>query len=103
MQFISFVVSGIAEQPGVFGWLMIRSFDEAGFCTLAGSFSFSISELTVDIYEEIAKSERHEPGGDRPVGIYIPAAWSGRNARGPVGHHQMRAGSNEAVDFDMYQ
>jgi len=74
MQFISFVVSGIAEQPGVFGWLMIRSFDEAGCCTLAGSFSFSISELTVGIYEEIAKSERHEPGGDSPVGLYIPAA-----------------------------
>ena len=73
MQFISFVVSGIAEQPGVFGWLMIRSFDDVGCCTLAGSLSFSISELTVGIYEEIAKSERHEPGGDRPVGVYIPA------------------------------
>jgi len=82
---------------------MIRSFDEVGCCTMSGSLSFSISELTVGIYEDIAKSERHEPGGDRPVRVYIPAAWSGRNARGPVGHHQIRARSNEAVDFDMYQ
>jgi len=67
MQFISFVVSGIAEQPGVFGWLMIRSFDVSGCCTLAGSLSFSVSELTVGMYEEIAKSKMHEPGGDRPV------------------------------------
>ena len=99
MQFISFVVSGIAEQPGVFSWLMIRSFDDAG-CSLAGFLSISISELTVGVYDEIAKSEMHEPGGDRSVRLYIPAAWSGRNARGPVGHHQIRTGSDLAVDFD---
>ena len=52
------------------------------------------------IYEEIAKSEMHEPGEDWPVRLYIPAAWSGRNARGPVGHHQIRTGSDAAVDFD---
>ena len=52
------------------------------------------------VYDEIAKSEMHEPGGDLSVWIYDPAAWSGRNARGPVGHHQIRAGSDVAVDFD---
>jgi len=100
MQFTSFVVSGIAEQPGVFGWLMIRTFEDAGCCSLAGFLSVSIRELTVGVYEEIAKSEMHEPGGDLSVWLYSPAAWSGRNARGPVGHHQIRAGSDAAVDFD---
>jgi len=66
MYFISFVVSGIGEQPGVFGWLMIRSFDDANSCTRADSLSFCMSELTVGVYEEIAKSEMQKPGGDRP-------------------------------------
>ena len=68
------MVAGIAERPGVFGWLMIRSFDDAGCCTFADSLSFSSKELTVGVYEEIAKSEMQEPGGDRPLGLYIPAA-----------------------------
>jgi len=46
---------------------MISSFDEAGCCKLADSLGLSIRELTVGIYEEIAKSEMHEPGEDWPV------------------------------------
>jgi len=62
MQFISAVVAGIGERPGVFGWLMIRSFDGAGCCTaLLDTLSFWSSELTVGVYDEIAKSEMLEP------------------------------------------
>jgi len=68
------VVAGIAERPGVLGWLMIRSFEDAGFCTLADCLTFSSKELTVGVYEEMAKSEMHNPGGDRPLALYIPAA-----------------------------
>jgi len=66
MQLISFVVAGIAEQPGVFGWLMIRSLDDAGCCILSDALSFWSSELTVGVYEEIAKLEMQEPDRDCP-------------------------------------
>ena len=66
MRSASFVVAGIGERPGVFGWLMIRSFDDSGCCVLPDCLSFWRSELTVGVYEEIAKSEMHEPSGDRP-------------------------------------
>ena len=79
----------------MFGWLMMRSFDDSGGCALSDSLSFSRRELTVGVYEQTAKSEMQEPGGVRPVRLYIPAAWSGRNARGPVGHHHIRVGSDE--------
>jgi len=68
------MVAGIAERPGVFGWLMIRSFDDAGCCKLADFLSFSNKEVTVGVYEEMAKSEMQNPGGDRPLALYIPAA-----------------------------
>jgi len=58
----------MAEQPGVFGWLMIRSFDDVG-CTLRDSLNFSRSELMVGVYEEMTKLEMQEPGGDRPPGL----------------------------------
>jgi len=74
MQFISRVVAGIGERPGVLGWLIIRSFDDAGCCKLADFLCFSSNELTVGVYEEMAKSEMQNPGGDRPLGLYIPAA-----------------------------
>ena len=47
--------------------------------------------VTVGVYEGIAKSDRVGPLV--PPGLYIPAAWSGRAVRGPVGHHQMRISS----------
>jgi len=68
------VVAGIGERPGVFGWLMIRTLDDAGCRKLADFLSFSSNELTVGVYEEMAKSEMQNPGGDRPLGLYIPAA-----------------------------
>ena len=49
-------------QPGVFGWLMIRIFDDASCCTFSDTLSFWSSELTVGVYEEIANSEMQEPG-----------------------------------------
>jgi len=61
MKFISSVVAGIGEQRGVFGWLMIRSFDDAGCCILSDALSFWSRELTVGVYEESAKSEMQEP------------------------------------------
>ena len=68
------MVAGIGERPGVFGWLMIRTLDDAGCRKLADFLSFSSNELTVGVYEEMAKSEMQNPGGDRPLGLYIPAA-----------------------------
>ena len=41
------------------------------------------------VYEEMAKSESVDPI-PMPGSPYIPAAWIGRNASGPVTHHQMR-------------
>lgn len=52
-------------------------------------------ERTVGVYDETTKSETHNPGGHSVP--YIPAAWSGRNERGPVGHHHIR-GRLEAVE-----
>ena len=37
----------------------------------------------------MAKSDRVGPAFVTEV-AYIPAAWMGRNARGPVAHHQKR-------------
>jgi len=62
MASISFVVHGIGERPGVFGWLIIRSFDGGTGCTSAESLTLTRSELTVGVYEDIAKLERHELG-----------------------------------------
>ena len=42
----------------------------------------------VGVYDETTKSEMHNPG--LYDGPYIPAAWSGRNESGPVGHHHIR-------------
>jgi len=53
---------------------MIRSFNDAGCCELANFLSFSSKEVTVGVCEEMAKSEMHKPGGDRPLELYIPAA-----------------------------
>jgi len=45
-------------------------------------------ERTVGVYDETTKSETHDPGWYAEP--YIPAAWSGRNASRPVGHHHKR-------------
>jgi len=47
-----------------------------------------LMEPTVGVYDETTKSEMHDPG--RYSEPYMPAAWSGRNASGPVGHHHIR-------------
>ena len=59
------MVPGIRERPGVFGWLMISSFDDEGGWTSTGSLTFSRSALIVGVYEDIAKSEMQDPGGGR--------------------------------------
>ena len=41
----------------------------------------------------MAKSDRACPDFVEDV-TYIPAAWIGRNARGPVAHHQIRGNFN---------
>ena len=50
--------------------------------------NLSLRVRTVGVYDETTKSEMHDPG--QYAGPYIPAAWSGRNASGPVGHHHIR-------------
>ena len=55
--------------------------------------NLSFKERTVGVYEEITKSEMHDLGWDAEP--YIPAAWSGRNASGPVGHHHKRLRAEE--------
>jgi len=50
--------------------------------------NLSLMEQIVGVYDETTKSETHDPG--KYAEPYIPAAWSGRNASGPVGHHHIR-------------
>ena len=45
------------------------------------------------MYDEMAKSDRVGPASVMDV-AYIPAACIGRNARGPVAHHQIRGNSD---------
>ena len=60
----SFVVPGIGERPGVFGWLITRSFDDSRGRTPADNLNFDRSALTVGVYEDTAKSDMHDPGAD---------------------------------------
>ena len=74
------------ERPGVLGWLIrmrlvhLEEVDDA--------MNLSLRERTVGIYDGTTKSEMHDPRWYAEP--YIPAAWSGRNASGPVGHHHIR-------------
>ena len=52
------------------------------------AIDLSLRVRTVGVYDETTKSETHDPG--LYAEPYIPAAWSGRNASGPVGHHHIR-------------
>ena len=57
------------------------------------AMNLSLRERIVGIYDETTKSEMHNPLWYAEP--YIPAAWSGRNASGPVGHHHIRLRSEE--------
>jgi len=51
---ISFVVHGIGERPGVFGWLIMRSLDGDSGRTSVDALTFARSALTVGVYEDTA-------------------------------------------------
>jgi len=65
-------------------------------------FTLSKRARIVGVYEEMAKSESIDPTLV-PGSLYIPAAWMGRNASGPVRHHQMRFGSDGGSCEYVYQ
>jgi hypothetical protein len=79
-------VEGIEERPGVLGWLIrtrLVHLEEVN-----DAMNLSLREWTVGVYDETTKSEMHDPCWYAEP--YIPAAWSGRNASGPVGHHHIQ-------------
>jgi hypothetical protein len=87
---VSVLVKGMEERPGVLGWLIrmrlvqLEEVDDA--------MNLSLRERTVGIYDETTKSDIHNPRWYAEP--YIPAAWSGRNVSGPVGHHHIRLQSD---------
>jgi hypothetical protein len=86
--YVSFLVEGIDLRPGVLGWLIRRILADLEEVDDSDVVNLSLMEWIVGVYDETTKSEMQDPG--RYAEPYIPAAWSGRNASGPVGHHHMR-------------
>jgi len=60
MVFISSVAPGSGEQPGEFGWLMIKSLEGDSDRTSTDLLTLSRSALTVGVYDDTAKSEIQE-------------------------------------------
>jgi len=61
---ISFIVPLIGEQPGVFGWLMMRNSSDVNGSIFVEPLTVRRSALTVGVYDDTAKSEIQEPGAD---------------------------------------
>ena len=85
---ISFFVAGIACMFGVFDWLIISSPPGAS-PEFGKDPTRSSRDETVGVYDEIARSGSEVEGPSEGVS-YIPATWIGKNASGPVAHHQIR-------------
>jgi len=64
------VVPLIGEQPGVFGWLIMRSSEDGGGCTSREPLATRRSAPIVGVYDDTANSEMEEPGGDRSSDVF---------------------------------
>jgi len=59
----------MGEQPGVFGWLIMRNLVDSGGCMSAEPLTSRRRALTVGVYDDTTKSEAQEPCGDRASGV----------------------------------
>ena len=86
-------VFGMGDCPGVSGCEIMRIFGVVRSVLaqhpefLEGGIPWRTSTSSVGVYEETTLSITVLTG---PRSVYIPAAWSGRNTRGPVGHQVTR-------------